>query len=218
MLIRWHVDKSIQNVSCLARLLTCLNVNNPFSGFRTTFGGVSGRRGLSGPISDPLDSESCILSRALLYVKVRCFRRCKRVISSRIFCAIFSVRKHTRNKQNVYLSLIWICGQKKKKTNRTICAICTLTVFEMLAADGNSRRILPGVSFVQLASLKADGVGSTVNLLAPGWLCAWAVENGLQRLRLGGRWFNDSQSSDRFNVAHAILIVHLVDELIIAYS
>lgn len=88
----------------------------------------------------------------------------------------------------------------------------------MLAADGNSRRILPGVSFVQLASLKADGVGSTVNLLAPGWLCAWAVENGLQRLRLGGRWFNDSQSSDRFNVAHAILIVHLVDELIIAYS
>lgn len=40
---------------------TCLNVKRPFSGFRR-FGGVSGRRGLSGPISEPLDSESCILS------------------------------------------------------------------------------------------------------------------------------------------------------------
>lgn len=65
-------------------LHTCLNVKSPFSAFRTKFGGVSGRRGLSGPISEPLDSESCILSQ-LLYVKFNCFRRCKRVISSRIF-------------------------------------------------------------------------------------------------------------------------------------
>lgn len=65
---------------------------------------------------------------------------------------------------------------------------------------------LPGVSFVNDASLKADGVGSTVSLLVPGWICGVAADaNGLQRLRLFGRWFIDSQSSDRFKVAHAIL-------------
>lgn len=29
--------------------------------------------------------------------------------------------------------------------------------------------------------------------------------NGKQRLRLAGRWFKDSQSSERFKVTHAII-------------
>jgi len=68
--------------------------------------------------------------------------------------------------------------------------------------------IFSGVSFVQVASLKADVVGSTNNLLEPAGICG-VVDvdgNGLHRLRFVGRWLNDSKSSDRFNVAHAILI------------
>lgn len=52
-------------------------------------GGLSGRRGLSGPISEPLDSESCMRS-TLWLLKVSCFLRCSLLISSVIFCAIFS--------------------------------------------------------------------------------------------------------------------------------
>lgn len=52
-------------------------------------GGLSGRRGLSGPISEPLDSESCMRSKLWL-LKVSCFLRCSLLISSVIFCAIFS--------------------------------------------------------------------------------------------------------------------------------
>lgn len=52
-------------------------------------GGLSGLRGLSGPISDPLDSESCIRSM-LPVLNVSCFRRCSLLISSVMFCAIFS--------------------------------------------------------------------------------------------------------------------------------
>ena len=68
---------------------TCLNVNNAISGFLTMLGGLSGRRGLSGPISDPLDSESCIRSRSC-ELNVNCFLLCNLLISSVIFCAIFS--------------------------------------------------------------------------------------------------------------------------------
>lgn len=52
-------------------------------------GGLSGRRGLSGPISEPLDSESCMRSTVWL-LKFSCFLRCSLLISSVIFCAIFS--------------------------------------------------------------------------------------------------------------------------------
>lgn len=83
---------------------------------------------------------------------------------------------------------------------------------------------VPGVSFVQVASLKADGVGSTNNLLDPGCVCGVVVfvllladdePNGPQRLRLFGRWLMESQSNDRFNVAHAI---SLKFETIMAYD
>lgn len=52
------------------------------------------------------------------------------------------------------------------------------------------------MSFVQVASLKADGVGSTNNLLDPGCVCGVVAfvllladdePNGPQRLRLFGR-------------------------------
>lgn len=69
----------------------------------------------------------------------------------------------------------------------------------------------PGVSFVSVASAKTDGVGSHVNFDVPGcefgdWADPPPVGNIPQRLRLAGRWFNDSQSKLRFNVAHAIVI------------
>lgn len=69
--------------------LTCLNVNSAISGFLTAAGGVSGRRGLSAPISEPLDSLSCICS-TLELPNDSCLRRCSLRISSRMFSAIFS--------------------------------------------------------------------------------------------------------------------------------
>uniref|UniRef100_A0A1B0BQ84 Uncharacterized protein n=1 Tax=Glossina palpalis gambiensis TaxID=67801 RepID=A0A1B0BQ84_9MUSC len=56
-------------------------------GFRIILGGLSGRRGLSEPISEPLDSESCIHSRATVE-NGNCLRLCSLLISSRIFCDI----------------------------------------------------------------------------------------------------------------------------------
>uniref|UniRef100_A0A1A9Z8V6 Uncharacterized protein n=1 Tax=Glossina pallidipes TaxID=7398 RepID=A0A1A9Z8V6_GLOPL len=56
-------------------------------GFRIILGGLSGRRGLSEPISEPLDSESCIRSRATVE-NGNCLRLCSLLISSRIFCDI----------------------------------------------------------------------------------------------------------------------------------
>lgn len=66
----------------------------------------------------------------------------------------------------------------------------------------------PGVNFVCDASANADCVGS-VSLPPVAWafeFCAVPLVdvNGLQRRRFVGRWFSDSQSRLRFNVAHAI--------------
>lgn len=38
--------------------------------------------------------------------------------------------------------------------------------------------------------------------------------NGKQRLRLAGRWFNDSQSSERFKVTHAIFENYFIYEIL----
>lgn len=69
---------------------------------------------------------------------------------------------------------------------------------------------LPGVSFGQAdVSANTDGTGSLRTREHPA-AALWcdvlpaAAPNGEQRLRLVGRWLIDSQSSERFSVAHAI--------------
>lgn len=87
--IRADFSRSLSSHKRFHSTLTCLNVNKAFSGCLTKLGGLSGRRGLSGPISDPLDSESCIRSNAE-EESGSCLRLCNLMISSRIFCAILS--------------------------------------------------------------------------------------------------------------------------------
>lgn len=66
---------------------------------------------------------------------------------------------------------------------------------------------LPGVSFGANddASPNGDGVGSiTFELEADVDGVEVGLPKGKKRRRLVGRWLSDSQSSDRFKVAHAI--------------
>lgn len=69
---------------------------------------------------------------------------------------------------------------------------------------------IPGVNLLSVVSTNTDCVGSA-GFAVHNWpfdVCAvpLVVVNGLQRRRFVGRWFSDSQSKLRFNVAHAIFV------------
>lgn len=101
-------------------------------------------------------------------------------------------------------------GKRPTKDKETIENVFDSTRFGL--EDFIWKKCIPGVSFVCDASANADCVGS-VTLTPVTWafeLCAvpLVLANGLQRRRFVGRWFSDSQSRLRFNVAHAIFYTY----------